>query len=345
MSGKKVVIIGGGVAGLTSGIYLQQAGFETHIYEKHSIVGGECTGWKREGYLIDNCIHWLTGTKKGSDLNQLWKNVGALGDEVELIKPDFFYRAELNGETLTLWRDLERTRREMLALSPEDAEEINKFLDYTKLGETMGVPVQKPFDMLSILDFIKLGASMAGVGKIMKEYGNINISEMADRFKHPLIKVALKDYMPIQYQAYSLILSYATITGNSGEIPRGGSKDMAMRMQKRYESLGGHIHTSSPVTKVTIQKKNATGIELENGESIPANYVVCACDTNYTFQNLLAPSYMPKDLKEEYEKRKFYPVVSGFQVAFAVDGQYPELMGMNLFGCGHYCLQQKKLEE
>jgi phytoene dehydrogenase-like protein len=343
MSGKRVVIIGGGVAGLTSGIYLQQAGFETHIYEKHSIVGGECTGWKREGYLIDNCIHWLTGTKEGSDLNQLWKNVGALGDEVELIRPDFFYRTELNGERLTLWRDLERTRREMLALSPEDAEEIKKFLDYTKLGETMGVPVQKPFDMFNVLDIIKIVMSMADIGKIIKEYGTINISEMADRFKHPLIKIALKDYLPIKYQANSLLLSYATITGNNGDIPRGGSLDMAMRMQKRYESLGGHIHTSSPVNKVTIQQKNATGIELENGESVPANYVVCACDTDYTFQNLLDSSYMPKDLKEEYEKRKSYPVVSGFQVAFAVDGQYPEHTGMNFFDCEPLLLATKEI--
>ena len=31
---KKVVIIGGGISGLTAGIYLQKAGFSTEIYEK-----------------------------------------------------------------------------------------------------------------------------------------------------------------------------------------------------------------------------------------------------------------------------------------------------------------------
>lgn len=343
MSNKKVVIIGGGIAGLTSGIYLQQAGFQTHIYEKHTIVGGECTGWRREGYFIDNCIHWLTGTKDGTDLNKLWRNVGALGDGVELIKPDFFYTVELNGEKLTLWSDLERTRREMHVLSPEDEVEINKFIDYVKLGETMGVPVKKPFDMLSVVDFMKLGMSMSGAGKIMKEYGNIDIAEMADRFKHPLIKSALKDYMPSQYQAYSLIFSYATMTGNNGDIPRGGSLAMAMRMQKRYESLGGQIHTNSPVKKVTIHQKMATGIELENGEHILADYVVCACDTDYTFGKLLDPTYMPKDLKETYEKRKTYPVISGFQVAFAVEGQYKELRGMNLFECEPFMLATKEV--
>jgi phytoene dehydrogenase-like protein len=54
---KKAVIIGGGISGMTAGILLQKAGFETEIYEKNSVPGGQCTGWKREGYTIDNCVH------------------------------------------------------------------------------------------------------------------------------------------------------------------------------------------------------------------------------------------------------------------------------------------------
>ena len=46
---KKVVICGGGIAGLTAGIYAQQAGFATEIYEKNALPGGECTGWARQG--------------------------------------------------------------------------------------------------------------------------------------------------------------------------------------------------------------------------------------------------------------------------------------------------------
>ena len=42
-SGKeKVVIIGGGIAGLTAGIYALYAGFDAEIYEKNTIPGGEC---------------------------------------------------------------------------------------------------------------------------------------------------------------------------------------------------------------------------------------------------------------------------------------------------------------
>lgn len=88
---KKVVIIGGGIAGMTAGVLLQKAGFKTEIYEKNALPGGQCTGWKREGYFIDNCIHWLTGTRPGSALHELWKEIGALGDDVELYEKEMFF--------------------------------------------------------------------------------------------------------------------------------------------------------------------------------------------------------------------------------------------------------------
>lgn len=40
MSQPKVVIIGGGIAGLCAGVYLRRCGFETEILEMHSIAGG-----------------------------------------------------------------------------------------------------------------------------------------------------------------------------------------------------------------------------------------------------------------------------------------------------------------
>ena len=36
----KIIIIGGGVSGLTAGIYAQQAGFQSSIYERNALPGG-----------------------------------------------------------------------------------------------------------------------------------------------------------------------------------------------------------------------------------------------------------------------------------------------------------------
>jgi phytoene dehydrogenase-like protein len=44
---KKVIVVGAGIAGLTSAVYLRRSGFDVTLVEQHSIVGGMCTSWKR----------------------------------------------------------------------------------------------------------------------------------------------------------------------------------------------------------------------------------------------------------------------------------------------------------
>lgn len=336
---KKVVIIGGGVAGMTAGIYLQKAGFTTEIYEKNAVPGGQCMGWKREGYMIDNCIHWLTGSRTGSGLHELWKEVGALGEGVEIYEKEKFFTAELDEESVTFWRDKERTRKELVTISPEDAEEINKLMDMVALAESMQVPVEKPFDKMNSIEFMKLGMSMKDMGKVMKLYSGMDIKELAERFRHPLIRRAIVDYMPPGYQAYAFIVSYATVTGGNGDIPKGGSLAMALRMAKRYQELGGKLHLNTPVEKVLINGKKAEGILLmaDAGKSeqkrIEADYVICATDLNHTFTQLVDDSYMPKALRAQFEKREAYPVSSGFHVAFAVEDTVEEIKETNIFSC------------
>lgn len=329
---KKVVIIGGGIAGMTAGVLLQKAGFQTEIYEKNALPGGLCTGWKREGYFIDNCIHWLTGTRPGSGLHELWKEIGALGDGVELHKKEMFFSSKLDGQVLTFWRDKERTRKEILALSPEDEKEINKLIDYVSMAESMTVPVEKPFDAMSPIDFIKLGMSMKEMGKVMKEYG-MDIQGLAARFKHPLIRRAITDYMPRGYQAYAFLVSYAVVTGGNGDIPRGGSLKMSLRIAEKYKEYGGVLHTNTEVEKIILNGKKAAGILLKNGTKVDADFVICACDTNHTFGKLLPEAYMPGGLKKMYEEKEKYPVSSGFQIAYAVDGVFGELTGTRVFSC------------
>ena len=61
MSDVKLVIIGGGLAGLSAGCYARASGFDVTIVEHNLALGGVCTAWHRGPYLVDGCIHWLAG--------------------------------------------------------------------------------------------------------------------------------------------------------------------------------------------------------------------------------------------------------------------------------------------
>jgi phytoene dehydrogenase-like protein len=76
---QKALIIGSGIAGLCTGVYLRKNGFETEILEMNSIAGGLATAWKRDGYTFENCIHWLVGSREGEELNAIWKEVFDIG--------------------------------------------------------------------------------------------------------------------------------------------------------------------------------------------------------------------------------------------------------------------------
>lgn len=340
---KKVAIIGGGVSGMTAGILLQKAGFDTEIFEKHAVPGGQCTGWKRDGYMIDNCVHWLTGSKPGTSLYDLWVETGVLDNGV--YEKDRFYSATLDGQVITLWRDKEKTRNELLKLSPEDADEINKMMDYVTMSECMTVPVDKPMDAMNIIDYIKLGMSMKDMRKVMKEYGNITIEDFANRFQHPLIRYAIRGYMPDNYLAYAFIVSYATVTGGNGDVPIGGSLSMALRMADKYKKSGGKLHLGAPVSKVVINGKMADGITLEDGTNVDADYVICSCDMDHTFHKLLPEEYMPKALRNQFEDRKNYPVNSSFQVAFGVEGEFTDFIGTMLFMCDDIAVAEQTFVE
>jgi phytoene dehydrogenase-like protein len=104
----KVIVIGGGIAGLASRIYAQANGWDTTVFEMHTAPGGLCTSWKREGYVFDGCLHWFVGGKPGTAFWPLRAEVGAT-EGLELIAHDRVGSIrDLSGNELVLWADLDR---------------------------------------------------------------------------------------------------------------------------------------------------------------------------------------------------------------------------------------------
>lgn len=337
---QKVVIVGAGIAGLSAGIYAQKAGFDSVIYEKHAVPGGQCTGWMRDGHYIDNCICWMTCAKEGYNLWPMWQDSGICAPGIKIHQHKEFYRSELNGQTIHLWADLKRAEKEMLELSPEDAKEIRRFFKHVKLSESLEIPVKKPLDMMNLFDLIQIGWQMRKMLPVLGAYSHMSVGELAARFKHPLIQKVILDYFPKDYLAHLLIAAYGTISSGGGGVPVGGSFNAMQRMAKRYKELGGTLLCSKPVSKVVMaeDEKSAKGIILEDGTEVLADYVIVATDTFHTFEQLIDSKFMPKPLKKSYEDRENNPLGSSFHAAFSYDGVTDEIAGRTFFDCDGYNL-------
>jgi phytoene dehydrogenase-like protein len=53
MPNKSIIIIGTGLAGLSTGCFGQMNGYKTKIFEMQEKPGGVCVSWKRNGYTFD----------------------------------------------------------------------------------------------------------------------------------------------------------------------------------------------------------------------------------------------------------------------------------------------------
>ena len=118
---KKVVIIGGGVSGLSAGIYSAMNGFDTEILEMHSVAGGQCTAWERKNFRFDYCLHWLVGTSKGA-FHEIWKETNVLNDHTEIIDHEIHSQIiDRDGNTFIIYSNIDRWEKYLLDIAPEDA--------------------------------------------------------------------------------------------------------------------------------------------------------------------------------------------------------------------------------
>ena len=314
----QAVIVGGGVAGLCAGIYAARAGLDCAIYEGHGTVGGNLTGWVRRGHVVDNCIHWLTGTREGNDLNRLWQEVGMLDGHTSVRRRPYFYESEWNGQRLGLSGCPYETANRMLALSPRDEGEIDRFIR-TVLA----------------LEPIVAGGTWNERSEILGRipdllyYKRQTLSELAKKFHHPLIRLCLTDYLTGSFSAIALLLAYAAYASGNGSVPVGGSLGAAKRMEKACRDAGCEIHVGTPVQKILCENKKAVGILLANGERIAADYVIAACDPNVTFTQLLPHAMIPSRLERRINDPRT-PIFSAVQVAFSCERQFLPAFGTRI---------------
>ena len=321
---KEVLIIGGGIAGLSAGIYARINGFNCTIIEKNKTAGGECTGWDRRGYHIDGCIHWLVGTKEGTGINQLWKQVGAL-EGVEIYHPETFLSFEYQGTELPFYRDLDRLEHAWTALSPEDTPAIREFTGTVRTLQSFDIPAEKPMDLMGPIEKIKLLLSMKDAGMVMKRYGKIGLTEFARNFTHPVIRSALASFLPEGYSASSLFFALAAFSKGQASIPMGGSRAFAQRMVDRYLNLGGVLHTGCEVTELERSGRQITGVVTDRGDRMTADYVIAACDAHLLFDRLLKGSVSDKAFQKRFADPEGYPLASQITIALGYSGSAEQM--------------------
>jgi phytoene dehydrogenase-like protein len=308
---KSIIIIGAGVAGLSAGCYGQMNGYDTQIFEMHSLPGGVCTTWKRKGYKIDGCIHWLTGIKPQTDFYQIWEELGVMQAST-IIEHEEYARIEgKDGKVFIVYSDIDCLEQHMKELAPEDKDLIEDFTNGIRKMEDFHIPWEKAADLFGPVDILKLMRSMIPFSGIFRKWGNKTIQDVTQRFESPFMREAFPYIFnlenPPEFPILAIMKTFAWMNQKTIGYPIGGSLELARTIEQRYISLGGRINFKSRVVKILVENDKAVGVQLSDGSEHRGDIVVSAADGRTTIFNMLDGKFINKKVRGYYEKLGLFP--------------------------------------
>ncbi len=315
---KSGLIIGSGIAGMSAGVYLLRSGYDVTIYEKHVQSGGECVGWARKGVFIDGCAHWIVGTKEGTDLNEVWKEVGAIREDTVIHDNEYFAKYVVGGETVTFYSDLTKLEAELLRVAPEDKRRIRSFIKTVKHYQRVVIPTKRPLDYNNPFQWLKLAVKMAPMAM---EYGNVKrvgLREYAKGFKSPILQELFLRIINPNFNLHALAYTMQALSIRDAGTIEGGSNVFAKNIEKTFTELGGKFVFNKAVSEIVIENGVATGVWLSNGETAKADYVIASCDAHHLFYDLLHDQHTPKFYSSRFENPEDNPLIQSVFLAYTL---------------------------
>jgi phytoene dehydrogenase-like protein len=309
MANQTMIIIGAGIAGLSTGVYAQMNGYQSKILEMHTQPGGLCTSWKRQGYTIDGCIHWLVGSSPAQGLYTYWKEIGLIQGRQFIDHDTYMVFENKDGRVFHFYTDIGRLEKEMLRISPADEGVIKEFIEGVRFCLKINVPMGDSEGVSGFLEktgfMLRLMPRMGTFQKWLK----LTAAEFASRFKDPLLREALMGMWLPEFSVLFMLMTVAWMHQKAAGYPIGGSMPMIRAVERRYYDLGGTIQYGARVCKILVENGRAVGVRLDDGSEERADIVISAADGHTTIFNMLEGKYVDATIQGYYDQYKLFPPI------------------------------------
>jgi phytoene dehydrogenase-like protein len=314
----KILIIGGGIAGLSCGCYLQMNGLQTEILEAGLLPGGLCTAWHRGPYVFDGCLRWLLGTDPSSAFYQVWTELGAIAGR-EIISHDEVMRIEgSNGEVLSLPADLDEVSREFKRVAPEDAALIDRLVRAARRCAPLEPPLENPLELMTHFEKMKTGLRYLPMLPVILRWKGLPITSYVARYRNRFLREALLVIAgDKRMSALVLVMVLGLKSRKNTAFVSGGSWAFAQAIAGRYARLGGIVRYKARVVSVTVENNHATGVQCADGTVLRASTVVSCADGHTTIFKMLNGRFVDKKILNLYQSCDLFPAI--LQVSLGID--------------------------
>ena len=307
----KINIIGAGITGLCAGCYLRMNGYDTEIFELHTVPGGLCTAWKRKDYTFDTCIHWLVGSAPSDPFYKLWSELIDL-KAIRFVDHEVHVRVEgRDGQCIRVYTDADRLERELLEKAPEDRAHIQDLTRAVRKFARFPTPIGKAPELMTPLDVLRMIGPMIPYLGDFRKWIRLTTRDYAARFRNSLLRTAVESVFLPEMAALFMVFTLSWMHKKSAGYPVGGSLPFARQFERRYLGLGGTVRYGARVRRILTEGEapnaRAVGVELEDGTVHRSDRVLSAADGHATVFDLLGGKFLDSTVRSYYETMDPFP--------------------------------------
>lgn len=271
-------IIGAGIGGLIAALELANKGFKVVVLEKHSLVGGYLTSFKRKGFIFDAGANFITGADNAyTPVGNMFKNYGIQAKYVKIEYERFHFG---NDEYKVIYNEME-FKNVLTNISPADEYGISEFFrlcrkvyaSHSRKGmqsERLRSLIETNYQ--NIIDNLINNRCVKALLSSEWSYAGLPPSKLSG-----IIMCMLMHEM-MNFGVYQIF---------------GGVQNLSNAIAKKIIEFGGEIYTGSSVEKIIINDKRIKGV-LIDGKEIEAKYVVSNADALKTYHELIGDKYLGK---------------------------------------------------
>jgi prolycopene isomerase len=288
-----VIVVGGGLGGLTSGALLARAGKSVLVVDEQPRPGGHAHAVVEDGCTFDSAVHLIT---RVGMVQAVLAHLG-VGDRCRFLRVDNpFYTVRFPEFTLQVpsgreayleahlqhFPDEARGLRRLTELSSQIARELGRFPEEPGISDLLLSPRRFP---------------------ALFHYRNATMREVIDRELHdPRLKSAYATLWAWvgSPPSRASFLVWAAMMGHyiddGAYYCRGGFQALADAVADALRLAGGEITLGRRVLRIDTARRRVHGVTLDNGQRIAAPVVISNADPLATFERLLGEAQAPAHL-------------------------------------------------